>query len=592
MNYIELQKELNAIGRVIAYCGNGRSLLWYKRPASRSLWASIMKMLGILVAVALFMGPASAATLGVVYTEGGMVEGNNINTDGLFRTMDVFRGIPFADKPGKFEKPKRHPGWDGVLKATEFKPRCMQVTLLQNDVRGQEDCLYLNIWVPQGRSVSTGLPVMVWIYGGGFLVGGSSGANFLNNYLYDGEEIANRGKVIVVTLNYRVGTLGFLSSGDVSGPGNYGLWDQHAAIAWVHRNIRAFGGDPNNITVFGESAGAASVSFQTLSPHNKGLIRRAISQSGVALCPWGVNKNPRAFAEMVAEKVGCPKDDQMMTCLKLTDARDLTLAGTLQLNGSPSTPIVDNLALSPVIDGDFLPDHPGKLFHNAADIDYLAGINSMDAHLFAGMDVPDINGVISVPVSDVKLLLGALTKKGENVTNSALAEYSADWGTKPSQETIKKTVVAIETDYIFLVPTQVSLYLHASNAQSAQTYSYVFSEPSRLAGAVKPYPSWMEADHAADLQYVFGKPFTTPLAYWPRHRDVSKYFIAYWTNFARTGDPNQGESKVPVTWPAYTLSGQKYLEINSKMNKNYVHEKMRVRFVNWWSNILPSLPSE
>nr|XP_046172591.1 bile salt-activated lipase-like [Oncorhynchus gorbuscha] len=553
---------------------------------------TVMKTLGILVSAALFLGSASAATLGVVYTEGGMVQGKNINSDGLFRTMDVFKGIPFADKPGKFEKPKRHPGWDGVLKATKFKPRCMQLNLLQSDTRGQEDCLYLNIWVPQGSSVSTGLPVMVWLYGGGFQVGGSMGANFMDNYLYDGEEIANRGNVIVVTLGYRVGTLGFLSSGDASGPGNYGLWDQHAAIAWVNRNIRAFGGDPNNLTIFGESAGAVSSSFQTLSPHNKGLIRRAISQSGVALCPWAINTNPRAFAENVAEKVGCPKDDQMMACLRLVDANVLTLAGTTALGGSPSTPMADNLVLSPVIDGDFLPDHPGNLFHNAADIDYLAGVNSMDAHLFAGQDIPNINNPsANVPVSDVKLLLSSLTKKGEAATNNAFAEYTADWGDEPSQKTIKKTVVMIETDYIFLVPTQVALYLHASNAQSARTYSYLFSEPSRMAGIVQPYPSWMEADHADDLQYVFGKPFTTPLAYWPSHRDVSRYLIAYWTNFARTGDPNNGESKVPVTWPAYTTSGQKYLEINAHMNENYVHEKMRVRFVNWWSNIFPSLPS-
>ncbi|XP_071220111.1 bile salt-activated lipase-like [Salvelinus alpinus] len=499
---------------------------WEGSPAYRCLWMTVMKTLWILVSAALFLGSASAATLGVVYTEGGMVQGKNINSDGLFHTMDVFKGIPFADKPGKFEKPKRHPGWDGVFKATKFKPRCMQLNLLQSDTRGQEDCLYLNIWVPQGSS------------------------------------------------------------------GNYGLWDQHAAIAWVNRNIRNFGGDPNNLTIFGESAGAVSSSFQTLSPHNKGLIRRAISQSGVALCPWAINRNPRAFAENVAEKVGCSKDDQMMACLKLIDAKVLTLAGSTSLSGSPSTPMVDNLVLSPVIDGDFLPDHPGNLFHNAADIDYLAGVNSMDAHLFTGQDIPNINNPsANVPVSDVKLLLSSLTKKGEAATNNAFAEYTADWGDEPSQKTIKKTVVMIETDYIFLVPTQVALYLHASNAESARTYSYLFSEPSRMAGIVQPYPSWMEADHADDLQYVFGKPFTTPLAYWPSHRDVSRYLIAYWTNFARTGDPNNGESKVPVTWPAYTTSGQKYLEINAHMNKNYVHEKMRVRFVNWWSNIFPSLPS-
>ncbi|XP_062334932.1 bile salt-activated lipase-like [Osmerus eperlanus] len=551
-----------------------------------------MKTLEILTAVALFLGATSAASLGVVTTEGGRVQGKNHKV-GLFRSMDVFKGIPFGDPPGVFEKPKPHPGWDGILKATEYAPRCLQVNLLQSDTRGSVNCLYLNIWVPHGSKVSFGMPVMVWIYGGGFLVGGSMGANFLDNYLYDGEEIADRGNVIVVTLNYRVGILGFLSSGDASGPGNYGLWDQHAAISWVHRNIRNFGGDPDNITLFGESAGGASVSFQMVSPHNKGLIKRAISQSGVSVCPWAVNRNPRALAEQVAQRVACPTDDQMMACLRMTDPVTLTLAAHLNIQGSPSNPIVQNLALAGVIDGDFLPDDPANLFHNAADIDYIGGVNDMDGHLFAGMDIGSINQPLQdTPVEDVKTLLGALTKeKGQAAVDSSFRLYTLNWGNKPSQESIKKTVVEIETDYIFLVPTQVSLYLHASNATTAHTYSYVLSEPSRMAGLLKPYPSWMGADHADDLQYVFGKPFTTPLAYWPKYRDLSRYMIAYWTNFAQTGDPNKGESKVPVTWPVFTSAGDPYLEIHSNMNKNYVKQKLRLRHVHWWSSIYPSLPT-
>ncbi|XP_030623826.1 bile salt-activated lipase-like [Chanos chanos] len=547
-----------------------------------------MAVLGILISAALLLGSASAASLGVVYTEGGMVEGKNIWL-GLFRSMDVFKGIPFAAPPGRFEKPKPHPGWDGVLKATEFRKRCLQPNLLQTDTRGSEDCLYLNIWVPQGSKVSTGLPVMVWIYGGAFLVGGSQGANFLDNYLYSGEEIADRGNVIVVTLNYRVSTLGFLSSGDSDAPGNYGLWDQHAAIAWVHRNIAAFGGDPNNITIFGESAGGASVNFQILSPMNKGLIKRAISQSGVALCPWAVNRNPRAFAEEVARKVGCPTDKGMVPCLKITDPVALTLAGHLELTGSPSNPVVNNLVIAPVIDGEFLPEDPSRLFHNAADIDYMAGINDMDAHIFTGFDIPSINQPFQdTPVEDVKTLLTALTKpKGEPAALAAIQEYTLGWGADPPQSEVKKTIVAIETDYIFLVPTQTALYLHTNNANTGRTYSYVFSEPSRL----PLYPSWMGADHADDLQYVFGKPFTTPLGYWPRHRDVSGYMIAYWTNFAKTGDPNNGDSKVPVTWPAFTSAGHQFLEINSKMNQDYVKQKLRTRFVYYWTSTFMSFPT-
>ncbi|XP_066502254.1 carboxyl ester lipase, tandem duplicate 2 [Hoplias malabaricus] len=546
-----------------------------------------MAVLGILAAFGLFLSAANASSLGVVYTEGGMVQGANHGV-GLFRYMDVFKGIPFAAPPGRFQKPLPHPGWTGVLKATEFAKRCLQLNLLQVGTRGSEDCLYLNIWVPQGRSISTGLPVMVYLFGGAFLVGGSQGANFMDNYLYSGEEIADRGNVIVVTVNYRVGSLGFLSSGDSELPGNYGLWDQHAAIAWVHRNIKAFGGDPNNITIFGESAGAASVSFQMLSPHNKGLIRRAISQSGVALCPWGVNRNPRAFAEQVAKKVGCPTDKSMVSCLKMTDPFELTIAGTLNLAGSAAEPIVKNLALSPVIDGDFLPDDPSNLFSNAADIDYIAGINDMDGHIFTGFDVPSVNQPLQpTPVEDVKTLLTALTsEKGAAAASSAYDQYTANWGNKPAKDDIKKTIVEIETDYTFLVPTQTALYLHAKNAKTARTYSYVFSEPNRL----PVYPSWMGADHADDLQYVFGKPFTTPLGYWPRHRKVSKYMIAYWTNFARTGDPNNGEA-VPVAWPRFTGEGHQYVDINHNMGKNSVKQKMRARFVHFWTSTYVSFPN-
>ncbi|XP_072227674.1 bile salt-activated lipase-like isoform X2 [Leuresthes tenuis] len=551
-----------------------------------------MAMLGIVIAVAAFLTTASATSLGIVYTEGGMVEGENIRL-GYRHHMDIFRGIPFADLPGRFQKPKRHPGWDGILKATEYRNRCLQLNLAMIDTMGSEDCLHLNIWVPHRRSVSTNLPVMVWIYGGGFLAGGSMGANFLDNYLYSGQEIADRGNVIVVTLGYRVGTLGFLSTGDSDLPGNYGLWDQQAAIAWVHRNIRSFGGNPDNITVFGESAGAASVNFQILTPHNKGLLKRAISQSGVALCPWAVNRNPRKFAEEVALKVNCPTDGRMAACLKMTDPVALTMAGTINLSASPDNPVVNNLVLSAVIDGDFLPDEPYNLFDNAAEIDYIAGANDMDGHLFTGLDVPSINSqLLDTPVEDLQRLLASFTKeKGKLGYENAYSTYTSDWSSNPSRETIKKTVVAIETDFIFLIPTQTALYLHAAHSTTGRTYSYLFSEPNRMGGLILPYPSWMGADHADDLQYMFGKPFTTPLGYWPRHRDVSGYMIAYWTNFAKTGDPNKGELSVPATWPEFTDSGHKFLEINSKTSPSSVKQSLRQRYVHFWTSVLPNLPT-
>ncbi|XP_006136901.2 bile salt-activated lipase isoform X1 [Pelodiscus sinensis] len=542
-------------------------------------------------ALACYLGVARATTLGVVHTEGGFVEGISERL-GLFGNyIDIFKGIPFAAPPKNFEDPKPHPGWSGTLKAKEYKHRCLQVTLTQIGTRGSEDCLYLNIWVPQDKKgVSTNLPVMVWIYGGGFLVGGGQGANFLNNYLYDGQEIAVRGKVIVVTLNYRVGPLGFLSTGDSSIPGNYGLKDQHMAIAWVKRNIKVFGGDPENITIFGESAGAVSVSLQMLAPSNKGLFKRAISQSGVALCSWAIQENPLALATKVAAKVGCPTDNTtaMGNCLRVTDPQAVTLAYHLDMINLPY-PLVHYLAFTPVVDGDFLPDRPEKLFANAADIDYIAGTNNMDGHFFASIDMPALNRpLVKITAEEVYNIVRGLTlEKGVEGANATFALYTQMWNNNPDQEVMKRTVVDLETDYIFLIPTQNTLALHKANARNAKTYSYLFSQPSRM----PVYPSWVGADHADDLQYVFGKPFATPLGYFPKHRTVSAAMIAYWTNFARTGDPNKGELSVPIGWVPYTQEQGYYLEINSDINYDSAKEGLRTPYVKFWSTTYQKLPT-
>uniref|UniRef100_A0A3P8WRJ6 Carboxylic ester hydrolase n=1 Tax=Cynoglossus semilaevis TaxID=244447 RepID=A0A3P8WRJ6_CYNSE len=289
--------------------------------------------------------------------------------------------------------------------------------MLQGKTHGSEDCLYL--------------------FGGAFLLGASNDVEFLGNSLYDGKETADRGGVIVVTVNYRVGTLGFLSTGDARLPGNYGLWDQHAAIAWIRRNIEAFGGHPMNITIFGQSAGAASVSYQ------------------------------------IARKVGCLRSDTdlMVTCLKMTDPVGLTLAGKIDVVLSAGV-VMDLLELSPVVDGDFIPDEPNCLFHNAAQFDYMAGVNSMDGHIFAGVDVPSINKRnANTTVEQVKGLLTSLTKaKGNAAAESAFNTYSSLWGlamtgSLPDQALVKKTVSDIETDFLFLVPTQIALQLHANNSK-------------------------------------------------------------------------------------------------------------------------------
>ncbi|XP_059958412.1 bile salt-activated lipase [Mesoplodon densirostris] len=544
----------------------------------------------VVLGLACCLAVASAAKLGAVYTEGGFVEGVNKKLSLFGNYVDIFKGIPYAAaKP--LENPQQHPGWQGILKAKNFKNRCLQATITQDSTYGKEDCLYLNIWVPQGRKeVSRNLPVMIWIYGGGFLMGAGHGPNFLSNYLYDGEEIATQGNVIVVSFNYRVGPLGFLSTGDSNLPGNYGLRDQHMAIAWVKRNIAAFGGDPDNITIFGESAGGASVSLQTLSPYNKGLIKRAISQSGVALCPWAIQKNPLFWAKRIAEKVGCPLNDtgRMARCLKVTDPRALTLAYKMPLAGM-EYPMLFYLGFLPVIDGDFLPSDPINLYANAADIDYIAGTNNMDGHIFASFEMPAINKNKEAITGEdfYKMVSGFTITKGPRGAKATFEVYTKSWAQDSSQENKKKTVVHFETDVLFLIPTEIAVAQHKTKAKSAKTYSYLFSYPSRM----PIYPRWVGADHADELQYVFGTPFAIPLGYRPQDKAVSKAMIAYWTNFARTGDPNMGHSPVPTHWDPYTLESGNYLEINKKMDGSSMKQHLRTNYVQYWTVSYQALPT-
>lgn len=223
----------------------------------------------------------SVVAAGQVRTESGAVEGAT-SADGK---IQIFKGIPFAAPPVgplRWKEPQPVAPWQGVRKATDFGPRCMQGNVFGDmafrDSGPSEDCLHLNVWTPK-TSASAKLPVMVWIYGGGFQAGATSEGR------QDGENLAHKG-VVVVSMNYRLGVFGFFSHPELTkesphhASGNYGLLDQAAALEWVHKNIAAFGGDPDNVTIFGESAGSFSVCAQMASPHSKNLIAKAIGESG------------------------------------------------------------------------------------------------------------------------------------------------------------------------------------------------------------------------------------------------------------------------------------------------------------------------
>lgn len=272
-----------------------------------------------------------------VATDRGVVEGEAL--DGY----DRFLGIPFATPPVgplRFQPPQPAAPWQGIRDATQFSKRCIQAPRGQTRDEFSEDCLYLNVFVPHQRVQP--LPVMVEIYGGGFTIGAAND--------YNGDAIAKSGDVIVVTLNYRLGPFGFLALPELSaegaqaGSGNYGLLDQQAALQWVHKNIAAFGGDPGNVTIFGESAGGMSVCAHLTARGSRGLFQRAISQSGFCGVKGTQPHDALERGAKFAKGVGCEPGPAVIACLRSKSA-DALQAGTSAMG--VFYPVWDGLVLPP-----------------------------------------------------------------------------------------------------------------------------------------------------------------------------------------------------------------------------------------------------
>ncbi|KAL3282171.1 hypothetical protein HHI36_005365 [Cryptolaemus montrouzieri] len=306
----------------------------------------------------------------------GELEGTTMKTkDG--REINVFLGIPYAEPPvGKlrFKSPVPMKPWKGTLDATKSHTMCPQrIFFINSEVMGDENCLFLNVYTPKIPSENSKLlPVMVFIHGGGFLFGTGRSESYSPGYLLDQE-------IVLVTLNYRLGALGFLSTDDDASPGNYGLKDQALALNWVNKNIKYFGGNPSSVTLFGESAGGASAHYHIFSPLSKGLFHRVISQSGTVFNIWAVMPEGRNIKSVIklAESVGCPTatNMEMVECLrhvnalKLVDDRIFSVLN--EAMPLPFRPTVEHPSQNA-----FLADSPANLFESKTfnDVPFMTGI--------------------------------------------------------------------------------------------------------------------------------------------------------------------------------------------------------------------------
>ncbi|XP_067396183.1 fatty acyl-CoA hydrolase precursor, medium chain-like isoform X2 [Emydura macquarii macquarii] len=528
-----------------------------------------------------------------VITKYGKLQGQQIRVDGAERHVDVFLGIPFAKPPVgplRFSPPVPVEPWKGLRDATSYPPMCLQDPVAGqhlSDVftnrkdklsfRCSEDCLFLNVYTP-ARSDNDRLPVMVWIHGGGLVLGAAS--------TYDGSALSAFENVVVVAIQYRLGILGYFSSGDEHARGNWGFLDQVAALQWIQENIERFGGDPGSVTIFGESAGGASVSALVLSPLAKGLFHKAISESGVAIKAL-FNANPEAQTNNIASVSGCKSTSSaaMVHCLrekteeeimKITLNMEFT---TIQLNATSSGDSEQSLFISAVTDGVFLPKSTKELLAEKTinAVPYIIGVNN---HEFSWL-LPNMlkypaftEGMDKKTVTSLLLSLEIFTHVPAEFTNLLSDEYLSNTE-EPTQ--VRDAFFELMGDAVFVVPAIQTAKYHRDSGNPVYVYDFHHRPSSNK-------PDFVKADHGDEIGYVFGKSFLAGEAT-EEDSKLSRTIMKYWANFARKGNPN-GEGL--VTWPEYNLDEQ-YLIIDVKQK---AAKKLKENRVEFWTKTLPKQMAE
>lgn len=491
-----------------------------------------------------------------VKTEAGIVEGSKPSPGS---TVRAFKGIPYAAPPVgdlRWKEPQPPVAWNGVRPAQQFGARCMQAHIYEDmifrDSGPSEDCLTLNIWTP-ATSENAKLPVMVWFHGGGYLGGGTSEPR------QDGENLAKK-DVVVVTVNYRMGIFGFLALPDLTAEsshgasGDYGLLDQVASLQWVKRNIAAFGGDPANVTIFGESAGSFSVSALMASPLAQGLFQKAIGESGSALGGRTLSFLPHPETE--------EKDSRFLKeAVGSSSLKDLRAKSAAELLDIVTKPDSGAPRFGPIIDGYFLPQSVAEI--------YSAG---KQAHvpLIAGWNHDEAGGFILH--AKEKPTAQSFRERAERDFDDKAEMFLTLYPAKDDAEA-SRSAQDLEGDRFIAFVTWKWLEAHLETGESP-VYRYRFDEappPDRF------HPAGMGAYHSADIEFVFGAFGSKQIPWTAADRQVSAQMMSYWTNFAKTGNPN---GKGLPQWPEYKAeSGWPLLYFGAKTEANKDDQRARYEFL-------------
>uniref|UniRef100_A0A3B4A6S9 Carboxylic ester hydrolase n=1 Tax=Periophthalmus magnuspinnatus TaxID=409849 RepID=A0A3B4A6S9_9GOBI len=471
-----------------------------------------------------------------VQTKNGVVRGiiQSHPVPGIHGNASVraFLGIPFAKPPLgplRFKPPQPAEKWTKDLEAFSYSNSCFHGSEMWNpNTPLSEDCLYLNVWTPRVKTSQpqTPAPVMVWIYGGGFTTGTSSLP------LYSGLFLSSFENVVVVSMNYRLGALGFFTlPNHRQMTGNLGLLDQQLALRWVSENIAAFGGDPSQVTIFGESAGSGSVGYQLLSPGSKHLFQRAVMQSGSPNAHWGSVSLETAWKRTPPTSLRHPYSCTSIfhTCIK-------ACYKTIHYNFT-------NLKYTPIA-------------QNVPKKDLLIGLNQNEGSFFLPYGAPGFSLNGQSLISRAQFLEGipiVLPQAGTAVREAAIFQYT-DWTDENNMTKNRDHMSSLVADYMFVCPV----------LEFIQKW-------------------WMGVMHGYEIEFIFGMPLNASLGYTKNEVNMTMKFMKHWANFARTGNP----SIDGAAWPSYSANKMEYATLN------YHHPETRsylkAHECRLWSAVIPEI---
>lgn len=518
-----------------------------------------------LIAVTLLLASVlSRTSTHVAKTSAGKVRGIPLSVSD--KTVLGFLGIPYARPPTgelRFRKPVPAQPWKDVRDATTVPFSCMQPENVflsagfEDESRHSEDCLYLNVWTP--RMDSANRPVMVWLHGGAFLMGSAS--HSYNN----GSVLAAFGDVVVVAMNYRLGAFGFFTADTEEAPGNLAFHDQLLALHWVHDNIRSFGGDPDQVTLFGVSAGAISANLHLLSPLSRGLFRRAILQSGSLYAASFLSSTQEAIhvSNEFAQSVGCSSsiDEDLMShpeavvrCLRAKSADEILRKHIAFSQGKI-------ISMRPMHGDEFMPKSPLPKIERGQfqGGEVLMGTNADEGSLFLFLGFPHLyplKTTQSVSREDTenagRILLHAFhAPLPEDVFDVYLDGAEEEGAAISESDGLRRRLIDMVGDLLFVCPSVHFADAYVRHGQRVFFYSFEHRTEASIWGR------WMGVPHSDEVQYVFGMPVRLPEHYTDDEARFSRSIMDMWVAFAKTGNPSTRD----VQWGEFHRGNGSYLSL-------------------------------